>query len=119
MTHQWAGEPQNVNLVSGVDGYGNPVDLSSLPVVDQGLSFIAGGTTSCSSATQVATGQTGSGYLTIVNLDASNTIYVGLTGVTSSTGLPIPAGASDTVCYANVALIFAIGSTTVGWCVRR
>lgn len=86
----------------------------NFPIVDQGLSFIAGGVASCATSTVIATAQSGAGYLSITNLDGSSTIYVGLTGVTTN-GQPIPAGGSFTVRVADVTTIFAAGSTTVGW----
>jgi hypothetical protein len=93
-----------------------------LAIVDAGLAFIAGGTiTGDGTAKAAAPSQTGSGYLTLVNLDASQAIYYGTTGVTSSTGLPIPAGQSRVVRLADLTTAFvnAPAGVYVGWCVER
>lgn len=88
-------------------------------VLDASLSWVAGGSTDCTRAEQVATGQSGPGYLTIVNRSDA-WIYIGVTGLTGSTnGQPIPPSGSDTCFWEDVSTVFAIGSSTVGWSVRR
>jgi hypothetical protein len=95
-------------------------DALSASIVDANLSFVAGGqTTSANPAVQVATGQSGSGYLTIVNTDTSNAVQLGLTGVTS-TGFSLPAGASVTWRLSDVSTIKVYGSgAVVSWAVLR
>lgn len=88
-------------------------------VADQQLSFIAGGITDCTAATRVAGSNSGAGWLTVRNRDAAATIYLGLTGVTSTTGEPLGPGDSSTAYYVDVSAIFALGSSTVGWGLRR
>ncbi len=103
-------------IVSGTLASGT--DASPDVIRDKALTFIAGGTTDCTTDTQVATGQSGGGYLTVVN-DSGATIFLGITGVTSSTGMRIPAGQSDTAWYVDVSTMHAIGASTVGWGLRR
>jgi hypothetical protein len=93
------------------------------PVTDVDLDFVAAGITPCSTAAQVATGQSGPGYLTVTNIDPVNTVYVGLAGVTGSTnGYALVPGVNPTMVtrYAAVETIYAIGSATgVTWKVER
>lgn len=88
--------------------------------VDVNLTFVGGGVRNCTTAQQIAGANTGPGWLTISNLDASATIYFGLTGVTgASNGYPIAPGQVAVTHYAAVETIYVIGSSTVGWKVER
>lgn len=84
------------------------------------VSLVGGAVTDCTTATQIATGHSGPGWLTIKNLDASATIYVGGSTVTGSTnGGPLAPGSEDTCLYEDVSKLYAIGSAIVGWWLRR
>lgn len=62
-------------------------------------------TTSGSAQSAVAARPTRTG-VTFINIDATNTIYLGPAGVTSGNGIPLPPGASITLTW--VGAIFAI-----------
>ena len=143
MTHQWAGQPQNDNLVLGVDGYGSPLDVSSsnpLPVVlEQGVgpqlpavsnSMVAALSTSFAAGQQAVTGTAAklnsgtstsfkNGFL-LTNLSTSSaSMFIGGSGVTTSAGYEIAAGISISVPIADLSTIYVIASgssvATASW----
>lgn len=92
-------------------------------VIDQPLKIKAAGTIAGANATPANTGQMGEGYLTL-SLDpgASGPAYIGVTGVTSSTGLPLWPGQNRTVRYVDVAAIYVLTSGAgdkLGWIVEH
>jgi hypothetical protein len=90
------------------------------PVVDVDLDIVATGQTSTAASAQIATGQSGPGYLIIANPDLANPIY--LDGVTAdATKFPLLPQQTLTFRLADVASPRGYSSTGIlaGWMVLR
>ncbi len=126
-----AGVDQKTAKTIGMDSDGNVwvrlnvggaavSSTAGLPVVDQTLSIVATGQTELSTTEAViATGQTGAGYLTIVN-ESSVTARLGKTGV-GATDLALLAGTSITLPLTDVTTLYgyAASSNKVSWILLR
>ena len=111
----------NGSITEGVvieDGGGNKIAFYNVPPVGSGALATSHASIAATASQIVAarTGAPGTGRIAVTLYNAgSATVYFGPSGVTTSTGMPLPAGATVTIStQAAVYGIAASGTQTIG-----